>query len=72
MDDNGRNELARRLHRVFLSVAGTPGTRVDDATLLGFADNILAGDFTDPRWGPGPGDGGEAMVLKPAVKPLRN
>lgn len=33
---------------------GAAGARA----LLGFADDLLAGDYVDPRYGPRPGDGG--------------
>lgn len=74
MPDNGRAELARRLHRVFITETdgtgrtpepGEPTEDVPDETLLRFADDILAGDYTDPRWGPRRGDGGGAMRLVP-------
>jgi hypothetical protein len=59
---SGREELARRLNRVFISDAES-GFAPPDATLLRFADDILAADFTDPQWGPRKGDGGPAMRL---------
>jgi hypothetical protein len=62
MTDNGREELARRLRRVFISDAES-GFAPPDDTLLRFADDILAADFTDSQWGPRPGDGGPAMRL---------
>lgn len=65
MSDNGRDELARRLHRIFISPADQRGTDVPDQTLLEFADDILAGDYTDPKWGPRKGDGGPPMRLVP-------
>lgn len=64
MSTNGREELARRLQRIFLANADT-GEEVQEATLLGFADDILAGDYTDRRTGPRKGDGGPPMALVP-------
>jgi hypothetical protein len=69
---NGREELARRLGRIFVSVAKDPdgteypeGTRpVEDTVLLRFADEILAADYYDPSYGPRPGDGGPAARLE--------
>jgi hypothetical protein len=47
-------------HRVFIAPVDGPGAGrpVDDATLLRFADDILAGDYLDRTYGPRPGDGG--------------
>lgn len=66
MSDNGREELARRLNRIFLSRQSADGMEpVPQTTLLEFADDILAGDFTDAGYGPRVGDGGPAMRLVP-------
>lgn len=57
--DNGREELARRLHRIFIADVDT-GFEVPHEKLLEFADDILEADFYDPAWGPRKGDGGPA------------
>lgn len=62
-EQNGREELARRLHRIFVGLADGPDIDVPDATLLDFADDILAGDYFDPDYGPRKGDGGPPMRL---------
>lgn len=64
MADNGRDELARRLRRVFLTNADT-GKPPAEAVLRAFADDILAGDYVDHNHGPRAGDGGPPMRLVP-------
>lgn len=61
---NGREELARRLARILIADV-EKNQEVPDQTLLEFADDILAADYTDPRWGPRRGDGGPAMKIVP-------
>lgn len=63
-DRHGQRELARRLHRIFITNIDT-GQQVADETLMRFAGDILEADYTDPRYGPRPGDGGPAMDLRP-------
>lgn len=63
---DGREELARRLHRIFIGKETPAGLEaVPHATLIDFAADILAGDYTDPKHGPREGDGGEPMALVP-------
>lgn len=63
--DDGREELARRLNRIFIAPADQPEANVPHETLLEFAGDLLAADYTDHRWGSRPGDGGPAYRFVP-------